>query len=154
MSDAPIPLYFEHQHARLDAQLHAHLLAVVGGELAAALAYFDDWYAALQAHIAVENDRLLPHVPADARWAARVYLLEHERILLLADEHRARLQLAAEQAPPVDERARRVAVLALLDAVHSLRHVLEHHHAREEQTLALELPEALQRAAWGDPSAC
>lgn len=141
-------LYFEHQHAALDAQLHAHLLDLVGGDFAAALQRFDAWRSGIAAHIAIENTRLLPHVPAGARWAARVYLLEHERITLLADEYRERLQAAA-CAAPTTEQARREAVLALLDAAHALRHVLEHHHAREEQALAQELPEALQAAAWG-----
>ena len=35
-----------------------------------------------------------------------------------------------------------------LDGVHSLRHVLDHHHQREETALAHELPAALQQAAW------
>ena len=42
----------------------------------------------------------------------------------------------------------REAALNLLDAAHSLRHLLEHHHQREEMALALELPESLQQAAW------
>ena len=46
------------------------------------------------------------------------------------------------------KQARRAAVLGLLDAAHALRHVLEHHHEREHQALAHELPESLQAAAW------
>lgn len=150
MADAlpPTPGYFEQAHAPLDAQLHAHLLALVGGDFAAALAHFDAWHQATLAHIELENTRLLPQVPAGARWAARVYLLEHERIALLADEYHAQLQASAAQPPP-DEGARRAAVLALLDAAHALRHVLEHHHAREEQALAQELPAPLLAAVWG-----
>ncbi|MCE1251768.1 MAG: hypothetical protein LWW82_13745 [Comamonadaceae bacterium] len=140
--------YFEQQHARLDALLHAHLLDLVGGDFAAAQQRFAAWQAGIAAHIEIENTRLLPHVPAQARWAARVYWLEHERITLLAEEYQARLQ-AAMQNPPRDEPARREMVLTLLDAAHALRHVLEHHHAREEQALAQELPQALQAEVWG-----
>ena len=147
MPDAPAPLYFVDQHAHLDAQLHAHLLDLVGADFSAALERFSSWHQATLAHIQIENQRLLPHIPAGARWAARVYLLEHERIELLAEEHLARLQAAALQ-PPQEETARRQAVLTLLDAAHALRHVLEHHHAREEQALAQELSLELQRAAW------
>ena len=141
------PAYFEHQHERLDALLHAHLLDIVGGDFAAALELLQRWRQELARHIEIENTRLLPHVPEGARWTARVYLLEHERIALLADEHVQRVQAAASQTPQ-DELARRRAVLALLDGAHALRHVLEHHHEREHMALAHELPLGLQRAAW------
>ena len=144
--------FFEQQHAGLDAQLQAHLLDVAGADFPTALQRLQHWRRDLARHIEIENTRLLPHVPAGARWAARVYLLEHERITLLAGEYEQRVQ-AVTAHPPQDELARRRAVLRLLDAAHALRHVLEHHHAREEQALAQELPLALQQAAWADEPA-
>ena len=78
---------------------------------------------------------------------ARQVPLAHERIALLADEHLQRVQAAARQ-PLQGETERRRAVLALLDGVHALRHVLEHHHEREHMALAHELPLDVQRAAW------
>lgn len=138
------------EHERLEAQLQAHLLAVIGGEFAEAAARLADWRTALSAHIAVEERELLPHLPLEARWAARVYLQEHERIALLADEYATRLaQVLAD--PPADELTRRRAALWLIDAAHALRHVLDHHHRREHQALALELelPQALQARVWG-----
>ena len=147
MATPPPPAYFEAQHERLDAQLHAHLLDVVGADFPAALTRLQAWRADLAQHIEIENTRLLPHVPEGARWPARVYLLEHERIALLADEYEQRVQAVIAQ-PPRDEQARRRAVLILLDAAHALRHVLEHHHEREHQGLAHELPLELQRAVW------
>lgn len=139
--------FFGHQHTLLDAQLHAHLLDVVGADFGSALQHLQRWRASLAQHIDIENTQLLPHVPPGARWAAHVYRVEHERIALLADEYLLKVQAVAQQ-PPQDEQARRGAVLALLDAAHALRHVLEHHHAREEQALAHELPIELQAAAW------
>ena len=68
-------------------------------------------------------------------------------LALLADEYLLKVRAMAQQ-PPQGERARRAAVLGLLDAAHALRHVLEHHHEREHQALAHELPESLQAAAW------
>ena len=62
-------------------------------------------------------------MPEGARWAARVYLLEHDRIALLAEEYLERVQKVANHPLP-DETARRSAVLMLLDAAHALRHVL------------------------------
>ncbi len=143
----PPPGCFEREHQRLEAELHAHLLAVVGADFAQAHALLQPWRAALARHIEIEETRLLPHVPAGARWQARVYRLEHERIALLADEYAARVAAMARR-PLADARAQREAALALLDAAHALRHLLEHHHQREEMALALELPAALQQAAW------
>lgn len=147
MSQTSNPGHFERQHERLDALLHAHLLDVAGADFASALQHLQRWHHGLQEHIAIENTRLLPHVPEGARWAARVYLLEHERIALLAEEYRERVQ-AVVRWPPQDEPGRRRAVLMLLDAAHALRHVLEHHHEREHAALAHELPQDLQAAAW------
>ncbi|MBS0466777.1 MAG: hypothetical protein JSR14_06110 [Proteobacteria bacterium] len=147
MTETEHRAYFEEQHARLDAQLQAHLLDVVGGDFSSALERFQRWHRGLSRHIEIENTRLLPHVPEGARWAARVYLLEHERIGLLADEYEQRVQ-AVIKSPPRDELARRRAVLVLLDAAHALRHVLEHHHEREHMALARELPLALQAEVW------
>jgi len=140
--------HFVRQHEHLDAQLQAHLLDVVGGDFASARQRLEQWRAALAQHIAVENTQLLPHVPEGARWAAKVYLLEHERIALLAEEYADRLQAVIDQ-PPHDAQVQRRASLFLLDAAHALRHVLEHHHMREETALAEELPQTLQAAVWG-----
>ncbi|QXL83297.1 hypothetical protein [Comamonas sp. NLF-1-9] len=139
--------HFAHQHAQLDALLQTHLLELMGGDFARAEQAFSRWRAELVAHIAIEERELLPHLPAQARWAAKVYLAEHERIALLAREHAARLtQVLAN--PPEPGMAQRRAALWLIDAVHPLRHVLEHHHQREEGTLALELAQDLQARAW------
>ena len=141
------PAYFEQQHRRLDAQLHAHLMDVVGADFGGALRRLQRWHRALLRHIHIENTRLLPHLPQDARWAARFYLLEHDRIALLAEAYVARVQAMASH-PPRSDKATRNAVLVLLDAAHALRHLLEHHHEREHIALAKELPPDVQAAAW------
>lgn len=146
-SGAPVAPYFEQEHRRLDTQLHRHLLDVVGGNFRCARQRLRYWRQALTRHIEIEERQLLPHVPADARWAARIYHLEHLRVALLADAYAARLDALAEH-PPRSEHSRREAALLLLDAVHPLRHLLEHHHQREETALAKELPDSLQEAAW------
>ena len=147
MTSDPPHLHFQRQHERLDAQLHAHLLDVVGADFGSALARLQRWRQALAQHIDIENTRLLPHVPEGARWAVRVYRLEHERIALLAEEYQERVQAVVNQ-PPQDAQAGREASLWLLDAAHALRHVLEHHHEREHTALAHELPLHVQQAAW------
>lgn len=142
------PPYFEREHRRLATQFREHLLAVAGGSFILARQHVQRWRRALARHMQIEDTRLLPHVPAGARWSARLYRLEHERITALADVYAARVDAVSEN-PPRDERSRREAILALLDAAHALRHLLEHHHQREEMALAMELPAALQEAAWG-----
>ncbi|UHJ65913.1 hypothetical protein [Melaminivora jejuensis] len=140
---------FEQQHEQLDAQLHAHLLDVIGGDFEAALQRLQLWRTALARHIDIENTLLLPHIPEGARWAERVYRVEHDRIALLADEYLDRVRAAARCRPqPQDGRERREAILALVDSAHALRHVLEHHHEREHTALAHELPLDIQLAAW------
>ncbi|MCE5233763.1 MAG: hypothetical protein ABFC67_10410 [Mizugakiibacter sp.] len=138
---------FAVQHRRLDTLLEAHLLDVVGADFTLAPARLRRWRRALDRHIGIEETRLLPHVPEQARWGAHVYRAEHERIGLLADKYALRLEAVAAR-PPRGARARRQAVLALLDAAHALRHVLEHHHEREEMALAHELSAMLLEGAW------
>lgn len=145
------PAYFEREHRRLDRQFHEHLLAIAGGSFILARQHVQRWRLALARHIVIEDTRLLPHVPDGARWNARLYRLEHARITALADAHAARVDAVSEN-PPRDERSRRETILSLLDAAQALRHVLEHHHQREEMALAFELPPALQAAAWGHGS--
>lgn len=146
LPDPAAPLRAE--HARLEDLLEAHLLEVIGGDLARAEAAFTHWRAELSGHIATEERALLPYLPPDARWPAKVYIAEHERIRLLADEYAARLA-QVRAAPPEGEMQQRHAALWLIDAAHALRHVLDHHHQREHEAMARELPAALQVQVWG-----
>lgn len=143
-----VPLYFEYEHRRLDAEFHEHLLDIAGGSFILARQHVQRWRHALARHIRIEDTQLLPHIPDGARWTARLYRLEHIRIGALADAYVKRVDAVSEN-PPHDERSRRAAILALLDAAQPLRHLLGHHHRREEMALAMELPAALQEAAWG-----
>lgn len=145
--EAQNPPYFEQQHHKLDAQLQAHLLFIVGADFKRAWNRLQRWHRALLRHIQIENTQLLPHIPDNARWAARMYLLEHDRIKELAQAYMERVQAVAAN-PPRARMATRSTVLALLDAAHALRHLIEHHHEREHIALAHELPLAVQAAAW------
>lgn len=141
MEDTPASL-FTHEHRKLDTQLQAHLLALVGGDLPRALRALERWWAALSRHLEIEETRLFPQIPEGARWSSRLYRREHDRIRLLAAEYMQLVNVMVSH-PPIGETARRAAVLALLDAVHPLRHLLRHHSEREETALAEELPVAL-----------
>ena len=139
--------FFAREHERLEAELAAHLMDVIGGEWVSAAQRLAHWRVQLAAHIRVEEDLLLPALPPGVRWDARVYVAEHERIALLADEYGERFAQVLGN-PPATEAERRHAVLWLIDAAHALRHVLDHHHQREHTALALDLPEALQARVW------
>lgn len=142
MTDTSDNIFWQ-AHQPLESQLRRHLLAVVGGDFADALHQLQHWQRVLQAHMVLEETWLFPHIPDGARWAARVYQLEHTRITALAADYLRVVQAVAAKSPIPREQAR-AASLHVLDAAHALRHLLEHHHQREEKALAQELPQALQ----------
>ena len=90
----------------------------------------------LTAHMAFENSHLLASGAETEfgrmRWAASVYLHEHEKILqLVAAVERLFSRWHAEER----SRSRRLLLLELLERQLTLRHVIEHHEQREEQDL-------------------
>lgn len=139
--------FFQQQHQQLDALLQAHLLDVIGNNLQRSQRRLQRWHDELLRHIEVEERCLLPHVPDGARWPARLYRLEHERIVLLAQQYAERVRVAAARRLDgcLDQRRNS---LALLDAAHALRHLLEHHHEREQIALGNEIPIRLQAGSW------
>lgn len=147
MKDAQAENAFQTAHQPLNARLRRHLLAVVAGDFPEARACFQDWLQALRVHVELEETRLFPFIPDGARWATRVYTLEHARILALARDHLRLVEQVAGNPPRNESQIRNVS-LDLLDAAHALRHVLEHHHQREEQALAEELPRTLQQSVF------
>lgn len=149
MTTAPVNL-FEREHRRLDAQLRAHLIELVGVDLPSAQDRFARWWTALARHMEIEEAQLFPRIPEGARWNERLYRAEHDRIRSLAHEYAALLRQAAARVP-AGHAAPRALVLDLIDRAHPLRHVLEHHHQREEMALAHELPADLQVRAWTRP---
>lgn len=90
----------------------------------------------LRAHIEFEERHLLPHCRGGrSRWAPEVYLAEHRRIEQLLRKALDRLARASRSETTA------AAIVALLDGEHTLKHVVEHHHEREEKGL-------LQDAGW------
>ncbi len=133
-------------HVELDAIFELARELVVAGDghhAARALAA----YRALTArHAADEEALLLPHLPADARWPAGLYVGQHGK--LLAGIDRAADVVAAVAAPAPRWRAM---ALCALDALIPVLHLAEHHHAAEEQALFPAVPAAALAAvvaAW------
>lgn len=144
----------DREHQALESLLGAHLDRLIAGDFAAALACFDVFAMRLREHLAREESVLFPAlatVPAP-RWSVQVYLAEHDRLRLLLNKQRGRLA-GATSTPVADPKARRTRSLSLLDAAHSLRHVLEHHQQRETGALFVELAGHACVSVPSDPAA-
>ena len=137
------------QHRALDVLLRAHLDAVIALDFASALTRLAIWQHAFALHLHAEDMALIPAL-ADVvtpRWGAQVYDAEHRRLEALVHDYTGRFASAVAVLPQGAAQRRNVA-LAIIDSAHVLRHVIDHHHQREEQALFLELPDAtLARAA-------
>lgn len=137
------------QHRALDELLRAHLDAVIALDFADALARLAAWKHAFALHLHAEDANLIPALAdiAAPRWVAHVYDAEHRHLEALVHDYVGRFASTVATLPGGAAWRRNVA-LAIIDSAHVLRHVIDHHHQREEQALFLELPAAvLARAA-------
>ncbi len=132
------------QHRELDMLLRAHLDAVIALDFAAALARLAIWQHAFALHLHAEDTMLIPALAdvAAPRWVAHVYDAEHRHLEALVHDYTARFAGTVAVLPDGVTKRRNMA-LAIIDSAHVLRHVIDHHHQREEQALFLELPEAV-----------
>ena len=130
-------------HAALETQLLAVLDALIALRPARAAAAFARFAALLDAHLFAEESELLPRLAAlpAPRWAPALYLAEHAKLRQLCARYTQTLAGAAARTPATAALRRRQA-LDLIDALHPLRHVLEHPQQREEQGLLAELEAA------------
>ncbi len=88
----------------------------------------------LRAHMQFEERHLLAHCRAGrSRWGPEVYLAEHRRIEQFVRKAMERLARARRFGVTA------AAMIALLDEEKTLKHVVEHHHEREEKGLFAEL---------------
>lgn len=91
----------------------------------------------ISAHIDAENAWLLPRLDmlAEARWPARLYRKEHDKILAMLVNAETRMHGLAGKTGQTHRRA----VLELLDYERALKNVIEHHEEREEMAMLHEL---------------
>jgi hypothetical protein len=125
----------QHEHASLLDALRRILLALIDGAFDVAQAGHLRLQVQLLEHARREEQELLSRLPDGARWPACVYIAEHLRIAALL---RDAAEAVMGQPTYVTDATTR---LRLLDAHHALRHLLEHHFAREEQGLFVEVCE-------------
>jgi len=147
------------EHASLERLFARHQEALVNRSWARAARLLESYGRHLQRHIAIEEQLLLPHCQmtgAGLRWKAGVYSAEHRRVELLLGNNRERLAHARRRGMTA------TALVALLDQEKTLKHLVGHHHEREETALFAELRQVLSgevrkqllRALSDRPSAC
>ena len=126
------------EHAALTQLFARHQAALVTRAWARAARLLDSHRKRLAQHIELEERYLLPYCPHPKlpnQWPARVYSAEHQRILELAGKLSARFAKLRRRGVTT------MALIALLDEQKTLKHILEHHHAREELALFATLPQ-------------
>lgn len=132
---------FEDFHRDMEQLFAFHQEALVCGDFGLAARYLALYRSALRLHIQQEDALVLPRYRAfEARypWPARVYDGEHRKL----ERHLGRCVTRFAtlcRAPSLG------GVIDLLDAEKSLKHLSEHHHQREEESLFPALHENLGR---------
>lgn len=125
-------------HLALSDLFARHQEALVDRRWVDAARLLQDYEQCLLRHIDFEERHLLSRADAagNARWPSRVYRAEHRRIQQLLRKAADRLTRArgSEITPAV--------LISLLDEERTLKHLVEHHHEREEKALFVELRDA------------
>jgi len=130
----PVGLLLE-QHLAFGDLFARHQEALLDRRLEDAARLLEEYGERLRAHIALEEQDLLPKCGGNgsSRWPPEVYRAEHRRIEQLLEKARDRLQREARHGITA------AALIALLDEERTLKRLVEHHHEREETALFSEV---------------
>jgi hemerythrin-like domain-containing protein len=125
------------EHLAIDRLFQSHQEMLLDRSWARALRLLEYYQQLLESHIKFEDGILLPYCIADAiapiRWKAQIYLAEHRRIEELVNKVRVRLAAIRRRG------MKSSMLIGLLDQEGTIKHVLEHHHEREEKGIYDEL---------------
>ena len=125
----------ERQHRVLEEVFEHHQIALLERRWDDAVRLLREYAAGLLRHIEFEERHVLPRSESlgERQWSDAVYRAEHRRIeaLLRNTEERLRRACPARMTPCV--------LIGLLDAERTLKHLVQHHHEREERALFTEL---------------
>lgn len=133
MAPTPGPFDVLRDEHRLLTRLFAlHQESLLDRDWVRAQQLLERYCLRMQRHIELEERYLLP--PSDTaatgmRWGDEVYRAEHRRIMLLLERIVERVMRAARRG------ARAAGLITLLDQERTLKHLIEHHHHREEMAL-------------------
>ena len=138
------------QHAQLAQMFAYHQEALLDRDWSAAAKLLGSYRERLYRHMEIEERFVLDAAPVPAatpeRWTMQVYRAEHRRITLYLEKLDEWLTRAQADGAPAGM------LIGLLDRERTLKHLLEHHHHREEMALFTELRRGLParaRAALG-----
>lgn len=132
------------EHAVLTQLFARHQEALVTRAWARAARLLDSYQKRLLHHIRLEECYLLPYCAPqkhERQWSAQVYALEHRRIEELLQRQITRLAKARRHGVSTTR------LIALLDEEKTLKHLVEHHHQREEMALFAAVGPALPAEA-------
>ena len=140
-SASPLKALLEHYHERLNECLLLQQDALIDKDITLALQLFCQFQLLMTDHLRLENLILLPlHGEIETvRWPSSLYKLEHDKIIKLMSK--AEQQLRSAQLNNNINRHREI--VNIIDYQRTLKGVLEHHEAREEQGLVAELTQHL-----------
>lgn len=136
MTATSLPGLVDRFHRRLETAFMQHQHRLVLHDFDAAVDAFADFRKELTAHMEAEDEVLLPAHDeiVQKQWPTTVYRQEHRKITRLLQRVSERLD--RKPAAAADDPQW---LIELLDLERKLKHVLEHHEAREEHGLLPEL---------------
>ncbi len=129
-------------HARLDALLEKHRIALMQLDLPVAQRALEELAGALREHIALEEHWILPRyaqLEAPPGGALVLFTGEHQKLLDFVRRFERALKTLAAEGPAHRK------VLPLLDQQATFKNLLEHHDARERNLLYPTLERSLSR---------
>ncbi len=128
------------QHAQLTQLFAYHQEALLDRDWTVAAQLLGGYRERLYRHMEIEERFVLDASPVPAeggRWSTEVYRAEHRRIRLYLEKLDEWLTRARHDGAPAGM------LIGLLDRERTLKHLLEHHHHREEMSLFAEMRQRL-----------
>ncbi len=139
------------EHGQFTRSFAHHQEALLDRDWLAAAGLLEAYREQLYRHMDIEERFVLGPAPAEAlaaeRWTAEVYRAEHRRIRLFLEPIGEWLVRARQNGAPAGM------LIGLLDRERTLKHLLEHHHHREEVALFTHMRSSLsprQQASLGE----
>ena len=143
----PIYAAIDKQHQQMSELFLMHQEALMLEKVDLAADIYQSYQALQLAHLAFENDCLLPELAKleSPRWPHTLYQHEHNKIEDLLAKHAQNIENSQTflDKPNTTAQAYRRWIIELFDQHKTLKNVLEHHEQREEQGLLPELNNAL-----------
>ncbi len=143
----------DQQHLFLNETFLLHQEALILCRPELSLSIFKEYMAFQISHLTFENDFLLPELSKikDARWPHTLYKHEHNKVEQMLSKNLKNITEGCrylEHEGASSTSTYRRWLIELLEKQKSLKNVLEHHEAREEQGMLMELdnnlaPEAI-----------